>query len=1206
MEEKEEKKDEKKEEGKKLKLKLMKKTTKPSDNVEALPDKNLGETAQFIARRDAARKRIMGDVKGAFQKLREKRLQCEQEVSSDREDDSIGETAGNVKKNKRKRTMSGNVELDKGKDAPKENEPEANRRNTKRIRKEDVSKNKNSDLRKKSSEEDSHKENENEVGERRSKRYFDKKEALANNKESDLTKSSTKKGTTPRKKDEKEVFIKGKKEKNNGKKKVVSKGKEDKGNVMDGSIKWLGIYSRTSPKQLHSGISKLTNPMRAIVRRMGFGKILTLKIDNIPQKLGHFVVDKLDTKRMVIVTEKGDIKVDKESLSLLLDIPEGGVDITTMEKPKKKSEVFKAWKKRYPPGAFPPSKVVSFIEANKYGEATNFFVLDFLLLFITTMIKAWKNGSCKPSLLAFWDDEREVKDYDWCDYILSSIKCCKEGWVRDDKDSPFIGPLTILTLLYVDSTICDGLKYEAKGNALEFWTSNKLKEREETEINNGGFGKLDIKDMVVDLTNYGDDSHEVKIVKEKQANIEKDLSEYFDDGSLKGHLYLIESMLGFVKKDKENLEKALRNAVRKFQNNKGVRSYVAEYKRIFKDCVNLDIVDGEEVEDDTDEGDDDDEEDDDEEEEDDDKDGEDDDEGSNGDDSGGDEESDDEEGDIEKNGENDDDEVDGIDVEGGVDDQGGSDESNESIEQDGDEVDGDNQDGNDGDGNGAQIDDTIDSESIEKIVQELIPVIEVKTKEAVPSLFEEGRVVADLPKLIKESMVDMLNNDVACEFAMKTPSVSLNVQDDHQSGSLLVTPLRTVHPTDTPGPFTQSAIVLSEEVERSYASVKSIISEEVKSKISKLKLESKLKSLGDPSYSMGFTQDFETPPKKEKTASKLGSEKVGRRAKRLKKLPSILCSPYIDRKVDMKKCVTKAEKKVWDYMFAGSVDEVELKRLKSDPNYIPEDNAPPRTFNDSIFSNDHLGGIKLKSFLTLRTNEWVENDVIDAWASVLNFEENKRHPSSPMRLVFGTLFTDYIVGSTTESDFEMNKMLLQYLDKAAHGDNSLYNLKDVDVVMFPVLEDLHYYLVCFELKIPRILVIDNWDKSNVSLKNDALYANKSTVCKLKHVFMNYLMKVGHAKCNELNKVWPEKLEIGWTTTDNYKDCGVFLMRHMEMFCGSKGNMFSCGFPTKKEDVKKKINDLRRKYACKILTSEDNSFRRKVEWEAEDYYKMIKT
>ncbi|KAK9078049.1 hypothetical protein SSX86_002106 [Deinandra increscens subsp. villosa] len=188
----------------------------------------------------------------------------------------------------------------------------------------------------------------------------------------------------------------------------------------------------------------LTNKMRAAVRKVGFGKLLTLNLDSIPIKLGHFVVDNLDTDRMVIVTEKGDIKIDRDSVSFLLDLPEGGIDISTLTKPKKQPEMFKEWKNRYPTSAFPPSTVVSWIEENNYENGDS-FVLDFLLLFITTMVESWKYGSCKISLLSCLDDGRDVKEYDWCGYILNRLKVCKKEWIRDDKDCPFIRPLTILT-----------------------------------------------------------------------------------------------------------------------------------------------------------------------------------------------------------------------------------------------------------------------------------------------------------------------------------------------------------------------------------------------------------------------------------------------------------------------------------------------------------------------------------------------------------------------------------------------------------------------------------------------------------------------------------------------------------------------------------------------------------------------------------------
>ncbi|MFS7998707.1 hypothetical protein Hanom_Chr12g01157091 [Helianthus anomalus] len=44
----------------------------------------------------------------------------------------------------------------------------------------------------------------------------------------------------------------------------------------------------------------MTTTQWDIVRRMGFGKILKLKVDEIKSVLGHFVVDRLDTKNMVI------------------------------------------------------------------------------------------------------------------------------------------------------------------------------------------------------------------------------------------------------------------------------------------------------------------------------------------------------------------------------------------------------------------------------------------------------------------------------------------------------------------------------------------------------------------------------------------------------------------------------------------------------------------------------------------------------------------------------------------------------------------------------------------------------------------------------------------------------------------------------------------------------------------------------------------
>ncbi|KAK9050262.1 hypothetical protein SSX86_030769 [Deinandra increscens subsp. villosa] len=70
-----------------------------------------------------------------------------------------------------------------------------------------------------------------------------------------------------------------------------------------------------------------------------------------------------------------------------------------------------------------------------------------------------------------------------------ALKECKIGWRRQDLSSPFVGPLAILVLLYVDSFECEGIITDPSKNAISFWNKKNLKQRKVLEIKKGGFGK---------------------------------------------------------------------------------------------------------------------------------------------------------------------------------------------------------------------------------------------------------------------------------------------------------------------------------------------------------------------------------------------------------------------------------------------------------------------------------------------------------------------------------------------------------------------------------------------------------------------------------------------------------------------------------------------------------------------------------------------
>ncbi|KAD7479091.1 hypothetical protein R6Q59_006445 [Mikania micrantha] len=173
-------------------------------------------------------------------------------------------------------------------------------------------------------------------------------------------------------------------------------------------------------------------------------------------------------------------------------------------------------------------------------------------------------------------------------------------------------------------------------------------------------------------------------------------------------------------------------------------------------------------------------------------------------------------------------------------------------------------------------------------------------------------------------------------------------------------------------------------------------------------------------------------------------------------------------------------------------------------------------------------------------------------------------------------------------------MMLQ----AVGGMKQLQDLKSFDLVFFPILEGNHFYVIVFEFKNPAIYVLDNMQHgvSPVTYKDDSDYHKKSTPYKVKHFMMLYLRQWKNPKVERLLMESIQPVQLEWATTDNVTDCGIFTMRHMEMFMGSY-KKFECGFKKVESQQKKQINTLRKKYASRILLSSINVHREKVLKEA---------
>lgn len=89
------------------------------------------------------------------------------------------------------------------------------------------------------------------------------------------------------------------------------------------------------------------------------------------------------------------------------------------------------------------------------------------------------------------------------------------------------------------------------------------------------------------------------------------------------------------------------------------------------------------------------------------------------------------------------------------------------------------------------------------------------------------------------------------------------------------------------------------------------------------------------------------------------------------------------------------------------------------------------------------------------------------------------------------------------------------------------------------------------------------------------------------------------------RVQASKKKVDWATKENFTDCGVFVMRHMEMYQGTDGQ-FDCGFSNKESEQRAQIVGLRMKYGARILLSDVNVLKQNVMGDAKAMAEANKT
>ncbi|KAL8259002.1 hypothetical protein R6Q59_026955 [Mikania micrantha] len=175
-------------------------------------------------------------------------------------------------------------------------------------------------------------------------------------------------------------------------------------------------------------------------------------------------------------------------------------------------------------------------------------------------------------------------------------------------------------------------------------------------------------------------------------------------------------------------------------------------------------------------------------------------------------------------------------------------------------------------------------------------------------------------------------------------------------------------------------------------------------------------------------------------------------------------------------------------------------------------------------------------------------------------------------------------------NIEFNRNMESVLGEVNH-----HTLSEFDLVFVPIINQQHFYLMCFNLKTPKVEIIDN---SGVMPRMSVTKKYSGWPDKMKKTFANYLIQNHHPNGRHISTAKIHRLAMPWRTEFNTVDCGVFLMRHMETYKGCLLN-WECGLCGENEVnnlQKLQLNDLRKKYVTKIILHDLNE---RFDWVTKD-------
>lgn len=221
----------------------------------------------------------------------------------------------------------------------------------------------------------------------------------------------------------------------------------------DSELDEVGELRRISPRWLVDALHNLNPRQCSAVEDMGFRHLFLLQVDSVPGKLVTWFLGNFQPSSCTLqLPNNQTIHIAAEDVFLIFGFPNGASQIAKKGNTKDK-EIVDEWAAKFEKDKFKilPSDIVAAMMAEV--EAGPWFRRYFLMLVESCLFENASDGYVKPKIMDILRNLARIREYDWCDHMITSLQRSHERWVANNTNK-FTGPSVFIVVFVIVAVFC--------------------------------------------------------------------------------------------------------------------------------------------------------------------------------------------------------------------------------------------------------------------------------------------------------------------------------------------------------------------------------------------------------------------------------------------------------------------------------------------------------------------------------------------------------------------------------------------------------------------------------------------------------------------------------------------------------------------------------------------------------------------------------